>query len=180
MRASRGRGRLVLGATIRGTDDHRPHSPPAPLRPPESAKTLPAGHLPSPGVRWALYARSGGGDLAQAAQQFAVMEDAVARLGGTIVSRFSDLGLAGAGRSQLIDAARQGRVDRVMVWDLHQLGRQHDAAAQTVETLRGLGVGVTLAKTGQDVDDPLIALTSAAARLGAAAARPRRRPRSGR
>ncbi|MEU4406304.1 recombinase family protein [Streptosporangium sp. NPDC023963] len=171
-RATRGRKRLTVGVAIKATDDQRPHSPSEALRAPESAETLPPGHLPHTGVRWTLYARSGGGGREQTAQQFAVMEDATTRLGGTIAFRFSDLGRPGTGRNELIEAARQGQADRVMVWDLHRFGRQR--AGLTLTTLRDLGVGVTLAETGQDVDDVLPPTVAAMLSAAGQGPRPRR------
>ncbi|MFI9591074.1 recombinase family protein [Nonomuraea sp. NPDC052265] len=157
-----------------------PNVLPAALRAPQSVETRPAGPKPHEGVRWALYARSGGGSLEQTAQQFAFMEETVARLGGTIAGHFSDLGVVGDGMAELIRAAHRGDADRVMAWSLDRFGGRTGDMTQTLTALRDLGVGVTLAGTGEDVDGAFVAATlSVAAVVAEQARRPRRRPGGG-
>jgi len=116
-------------------------------------------------VRWALCARSEGGNVDQVDGKLALLEDTVTRTGGTINARFCDLGGVGNGMTSLLKATQHGQADRVMVWNLAKRGRYPAGTqARTLEALRGLRGGVTLARTGEALDAGADSVSSFAAR----------------
>jgi len=142
-----------------------PRTPSVALRATESDETRPRDLGSHIGVRGALCADSEGGEVDQVDGKLALLEDAVTRTGGTINARFCDLGGVGDGMTSLLKAVRHGQADWVMVWNLARRGRYRAGTqARTVEALRGLRVGVTLAGTGEDLDTGADSVSSFAAR----------------
>src|SRR5690242_4508509 len=107
--------------------------------------------------RVALYARVSTTDQTCEQQLTDLREYATAR-GWTVQGEYVDTGVSGSkdtrpAMSKLMDAARRRKVDCIAVWKLDRWGRSMPHFVQSVQELRGLGVGFVAITQGLDTSD---------------------------
>jgi len=113
--------------------------------------------------RAAIYARVSTSDQSVEMQVVELRQVAQQR-GWVVVEEFTDEGISGAVESRpaldkMMDEARRGRLDLVVVWKLDRLGRSLQHLLQLLDELQRLGVGFV------SVRDAGIDTTSATGRL---------------
>ena len=112
-------------------------------------------------TRAALYARvSTTGHGQDVGLQLEELRQVAQQRGWEIVAEITDKGISGIkkerpGLDQMLDFARQGKVDLVVVWKLDRLGRSLQHLLAVLDELGSLGVGfVSLRDTGIDTTSP--------------------------
>lgn len=119
----------------------------------------------SPAPRVAIYARvSTTGNGQDVGLQLDELRQVAAQRGWQVAGEFIDDGVSGTATSrpaldQMMDAARRGKLDLVVVWKLDRLGRSLQHLLQVLDELQHLGVGFV------SVRDAGIDTTSASGRL---------------
>ena len=113
------------------------------------------------GTRAAIYARvstAGGGQ--DVGLQLDELRQVAAQRGWNLVGEFVDEGISGSVASrpaldQMIDLARRGQIDLVVVWKLDRLGRSLQHLLALLDELAALGVGfVAVRDAGIDTTTP--------------------------
>ncbi len=116
-------------------------------------------------IRAASYARvSTTGHGQDVGLQIDELRQVAGQRGWSIAGEYIDEGVSGAATSrpaldQMLDAARRGKIDLVVVWKLDRLGRSLQHLLQILDELQHLGVGFV------SVRDSGIDTTSATGRL---------------
>ena len=116
---------------------------------------------PNDKKRVALYARvSTNGNGQDVGLQLDELRQVAAQRGWTVVGEFTDEGISGAKQSRpaldaMMDAARLGKFDLVVVWKLDRLGRSLQHLLSLLDELQALGVGfVSVRDAGIDTTSP--------------------------
>lgn len=116
-----------------------------------------------PAPRVAIYARVSTTDQSTA-MQVEELRQVAAQRGWAVVGEYSDDGVSGASQSRpaldrMMEQARRGKIDLVVVWKLDRLGRSLQHLLQLLDELQHHGVGFL------SVRDSGIDTTSATGRL---------------
>lgn len=112
-------------------------------------------------LRTALYARvSTSGNGQDVGLQLDELRQVAAQRGWVVAGEFTGEGVSGAATERpaldaMLDAARRGRIDLVVVWKLDRLGRSLQHLLQILDELQHLGVGfVSVRDAGIDTTTP--------------------------
>jgi len=118
-------------------------------------------NTPSKATRAALYARvSTTGHGQDVGLQVSELEQVAAQRGWEVVGVFTDEGISGSTSSrpaldQLMNDARRGKLDLIVVWKLDRLGRSLQHLLSLLDELAHLGVGfVSMRDSGIDTTSP--------------------------
>jgi DNA invertase Pin-like site-specific DNA recombinase len=108
-------------------------------------------------VRVALYARVSTHDQQTLPMQLSAMREYAARRDWMMVLEIEDIGSGASkrpAREQIMLAARQRRIDAVLVWKLDRWGRNSEDLFATLDELRILGVNFVSLTEGIDFATP--------------------------
>jgi DNA invertase Pin-like site-specific DNA recombinase len=109
-------------------------------------------------IRIAIYARTSPDCLLAADDQVQRLKTVAAERGWTVVAVYTDRPTSArgpdrrSGESALLDAIRNGTVDRVMIWSVCRIGKSLPDLVAFMETCRTAGVSVFMLEQGIDTE----------------------------